>query len=70
MPHGHLSYLQTLPQGLVNSQELEIPWARLSGTAFAFQRGKSIYSKEESQWTVTIWNVRYRLVHSRARALE
>jgi hypothetical protein len=40
MPHGHLSCLQTLPQGLVNSQELEIPWVSLSGTAFAFLRGQ------------------------------
>jgi len=64
MPHGHLSYPQTLPQGLVNSQELEIPWVSLSGTAFAFQWGKSRYSEEESRWTITMWNVRYRLVQS------
>jgi hypothetical protein len=37
MPHGHLSYPQTFPQGLAKSQELEIPWFRVSGTAFAFQ---------------------------------
>lgn len=70
MPHGYLSYIQTLPQGLVNSQELENPGISLSGTAFAFQRGKSRYSKEESRSTITIWNVRSSLVHSRARALE
>ncbi|NWF74263.1 MAG: hypothetical protein HXY51_14660 [Nitrospirae bacterium] len=36
MPHGHLSYLQPLPHGLVNSQELEIARLSVSGTAFAF----------------------------------
>jgi len=37
MPHGHLSYLQTFPQRVVKSQEKEIPWFSVSGTAFAFQ---------------------------------
>jgi len=37
MPHGHLSFLQTFSQRLVKSQEKEIPWFSVSGTAFAFQ---------------------------------
>jgi hypothetical protein len=36
MPQRHLSCLQMLPQGLVNSDELEIPRFSVSGTAFAF----------------------------------
>jgi hypothetical protein len=36
MPQHHLSCLQLLSQGLVNSQELKIARFSISGTAFAF----------------------------------
>jgi hypothetical protein len=43
MPHGHLSYLQTFPQRLVKSNEMEISWFSVSGTAFAFQLEETIF---------------------------
>jgi hypothetical protein len=37
MPQRHLSYPQTFPHGLVNSEELEVSRFSVSGTAFAFE---------------------------------
>ena len=53
MPHGYLFCLPAILQGPVKSQELEIAWVSLSGTAFAFSiEGKLRFSKEESRWTI------------------